>query len=238
MSIKAILFDLDGTLLPMDQDYFVMTYFKMLANKMEPFGYESEKLFKSTWAGVKSMVLNDGSCLNEDAFWKTFAGIYGNEVYEQKPVFEEFYRDDFPKVQSVCGYDKRAKEVVELAKTKAKVVLATNPIFPAVATIHRMSWAGLCPEDFELYTTYENIGYSKPNPKYYTEVLNRIACSPEECLMVGNDVDEDILVTDGLGMKVFLLNDCIINKSESDISKYPQGGFDELKEFILTITSL
>lgn len=232
MSIKAILFDLDGTLLPMDQDVFVMTYFKKLAEKLAPLGYESEKLFKSIWAGVKAMVMNDGTCLNEDAFWKVFAGIYGEQVYNQKPVFDEFYRDDFPKVQCVCGFDKRAKEVVELAKTKAKVVLATNPIFPAIATKHRMSWAGLTPEDFELYTTYENIGCSKPNPNYYLEILNRIDCKPEECLMVGNDVDEDILVAEKLGMKMFLLKDCIINKSDSDISKYPQGGFDELKNYI------
>lgn len=232
MSIKVILFDLDGTLLPMDQDVFVMTYFRKLAEKLAPLGYESEKLFKSIWAGVKAMVMNDGSCLNEDAFWKVFAEIYGEQVYEQKPIFEEFYRDDFPKVQNVCGFDKRAKEVVELAKTKAKVVLATNPIFPAMATEHRMSWAGLKPEDFELYTTYENIGCSKPNPNYYLEILNRINCKPEECLMVGNDVDEDILVAEKLGMKIFLLKDCIINKSGSDISKYPQGGYDELKEFI------
>lgn len=232
MSIKAILFDLDGTLLPMDQDVFVMTYFKKLAEKLAPLGYEAEKLFKSIWAGVKAMVMNDGSCLNEDAFWKVFAEIYGEQVYEQKPIFEEFYRDDFPKVQEVCGYDSRAKEVVELAKTKAKVILATNPIFPAMATIHRMSWAGLLPEDFELYTTYENIGCSKPNPNYYLEILRRIDCKPEECLMVGNDVDEDILVAEKLGMTMFLLKDCIINKSGSDISKYPQGGFDELKLYI------
>lgn len=233
MMLKAILFDLDGTLLPMDQDVFVMTYFKMLAKKLEPYGYESEKLFKSIWTGVKAMVLNDGSCLNEEAFWKAFADIYGEHVYEQKPIFEEFYRDDFPKVQKVCGFDKRAKEVVDLAGRKAnKVVLATNPIFPAVATNHRMSWAGLSPEDFDLYTTYENIGCSKPNPEYYKEILRRIDCEPEDCLMVGNDVDEDMVVASKLGMKVFLLKDCIINKNDRDITEYPQGDFDELKAFI------
>lgn len=233
MSIKAILFDLDGTLLPMDQDKFVMTYFGLLAKKLEPYGYESEKLFKSIWTGVKAMVLNDGSCLNEEAFWKAFADIYGEQVYEQKPIFEEFYRDDFPKVQKVCGFDKRAKEVVDLARHKAeKVVLATNPIFPAVATKHRMSWAGLSADDFDLYTTYENIGCSKPNPEYYKEILRRIDCKPEECLMVGNDVDEDIIVATKLSMRVFLLKDCIINKNDVDISAYHQGGFDELISFI------
>ena len=233
MQLKAILFDLDGTLLPMDQDFFIKTYFGYLAEKLAPYGYEPEKLFKSIWTGVKAMVVNDGSCLNEKAFWKSFAGIYGDGVYEHLPIFDEFYKVDFPKVQSSCGYDARAKKVVELARKKAeKVVLATNPIFPEAATIHRMSWAGLSPEDFDLYTTYDNIGCSKPNPDYYREILRRIGCEAKECLMVGNDVDEDMIVASGLGMKVFLLKDCIINKNDSDITAYPQGGFDELIEFI------
>ena len=54
---------------------------------------------------------------------------------------------------------------------------------------------------------------------------------PEECVMVGNDVTED-MIAETLGMKVFLLTDCLINKLNEDISKYPHGGFDELKEFL------
>ena len=34
MNIKAVLFDLDGTLLPMDQDIFVKSYFGLLAKKL------------------------------------------------------------------------------------------------------------------------------------------------------------------------------------------------------------
>ena len=49
--------------------------------------------------------------------------------------------------------------------------------------------------------------------------------------MVGNDVGED-MIAQQLGMKVFLLTDCIINKEEKDIAKYPQGSFEELKEYI------
>ena len=112
-----------------------------------------------------------------------------------------------------------------------QVVLATNPIFPAVATESRIRWAGLEPEEFELYTTYENIGYCKPNPSYYQEILNRLGEAPEHCLMVGNDVGEDMIARD-LGMQVFLLTDCLINRENKDISVYPNGGFDELMDYI------
>lgn len=232
MEIKAVLFDLDGTLLPMDQEVFVKDYFKRLAIKLAPLGYESRKLVESLWAGVGAMVKNDGSCLNEEAFWKVFAQIYGEDSLNDKPTVDDFYKEEFAKVQSSCGYTPEAKEVVELVRAKGKMpILATNPIFPAAATNHRISWAGLKPEDFEHYTTYENSRHSKPNPKYYLDILEKIGCSPEECIMVGNDVGED-MIAETLGMKVFLLTDCLINKKEQDISGYPQGSFKELKAYL------
>ena len=54
---------------------------------------------------------------------------------------------------------------------------------------------------------------------------------PEECLMVGNDVGEDMVVRQ-LGMQVFLLTDCLINRQGEDLSAYPSGGFPELKDFL------
>ena len=111
------------------------------------------------------------------------------------------------------------------------MALATNPLVPAIATESRIRWAGLEPSDFELYTTYENSGFCKPNPDYYKNILDRIGCTAEECLMVGNDVAED-MVARTLGMGVFLLTDCLINKNNSDISGYPQGDFDTLKSYL------
>ena len=230
--IKYILFDLDGTLLPMDQNVFVQDYFSRLARHIAPIGYPPETLFQNLWKGVGAMVMNDGSVKNEVVFWKVFEQIYGEKVYNDVAVFEEFYRTDFQNTAKVCGYDPKAKESVEKIKAMGyKAVLATNPIFPAVATESRMRWAGFEPGDFDYYTTYENSHYGKPNLKYYEEVLKNIGAKPEECVMVGNDVAED-MVAAKLGMKVFLLTDCIINKYDEDIEKYPHGGFDEMVKFI------
>lgn len=232
MEIKAVLFDLDGTLLPMDQDEFVKAYFKLMVKRLAPLGYEPEKLVKVFWTGVQAMVTNDGSCMNEAAFWKVFIKVYGEASIKDKPVIDEFYREEFNKVQSVCGFRKEAKEAVELVRAKGKhPVLATNPLFPAIATENRMRWAGLEPEMFDAYTTYENSHYCKPNPKYYLEILDKLGYKPKECVMVGNDVEED-MITETLGMKVFLLTDCLINKNHVDISAYPHGSFAELKEYL------
>lgn len=230
--IKAVMFDLDGTLLPMDQDVFVNGYFKFLAKKLLPRGYEPEKLIQSIWTGTKAMVMNQGEKTNEEAFWDCFQEIYGDKVLEDKAIFEEFYRVDFQKAIEFCGFQKKAKEVVDLVKEKGyQTVLATNPIFPRIATESRMKWAGLEMEDFLFITTYEDSCHSKPNPEYYMDLVRRLGCSPEECLMVGNDVTED-MVAEKIGMKVFLLTDCLINKEKKDISVYPNGDFDALMEYI------
>jgi FMN phosphatase YigB (HAD superfamily) len=181
------------------------------------------------------MVKNNGSCSNEDAFWTFFTGIFGKQTLEHLPVFEDFYANEFQGAQAVCSQIPQAAEAINLVKEKGfRVALATNPIFPAIATRSRIRWAGLTPEDFELYTTYENSRFCKPNPAYYQDILAQMNLRPEECLMVGNDVTEDMIAQE-LGMQVFLLTDCMINKNNEDISAYPHGGFPELLEYIRSL---
>lgn len=228
MDINTILFDLDGTLLPMDQEKFVNGYFKMLAAKLAPYGYEPQQLINAILAGIEAMIKNDGSQLNEDAFWKRFVEIYGDKVLADKPVFEDFYKNEFQDARSFCGFNPKAAETVRLLKDKGyRVVLATNPLFPSIATESRIRWAGLEPSEFDLYTTYENTSYCKPNLDYYRDILKRINCRPEECLMVGNDVGEDMVV-EALGMQAFLLTDCLINTQKKDITAYLHGSFEQL----------
>ena len=233
MSIKAVLFDLDGTLLPMDQEEFVKAYLGLLGKRLVPKGYEFEKFTNVMCAGVGAMVKNDGTCTNEERFWKVFTEVFGEKSLEDKPFIDEFYHTEFNKVQAVCGFDPKAKEIITLVKEKGLLpVLATNPLFPHTATENRMRWAGLEPEMFAAYTTYEDCHFCKPNPKYYQELLEKLQLKPEECVMVGNDFDEDIVPTEALGMKTFLLTDCLINKKGADFSKYPQGDFEALKNYL------
>ena len=232
MPITAVLFDLDGTLLPMDQELFAKTYFTSIAKYVAPRGYEFDSLIKGIWAGTKAMMKNTGEKRNDTVFWETFASLFGNRVYNDMPTFDRFYAEHFDDIAPVCGHDARAARAVRLCRERGrKTVLATNPIFPKIATVKRMGWAGLMPEDFDLFTTYEDSYYCKPNPAYYTTILDELGLTPEECLMVGNDVGEDMIARE-LGMQVFLLTDCIINRKDADISVYPHGGFDALLAFL------
>lgn len=232
MELKIVLFDLDGTLLPMDQEQFTRYYFKLLAQKAAPHGYDPQKLINAIWTGTAAMVGNNGSQTNEAAFWKSFSEIYGEKALADKSLFDEFYIKEFQEAKAACGYNPLASSLISYLKELGyRVALATNPIFPATATESRIRWAGLSPDDFEFYTTYENSCYCKPNLNYYKAVLGKLGAAAEECLMVGNDVSED-MVANELGLSVFLLTDCLINKGQKDLSLYPHGGFAQLRDFL------
>ena len=230
--ITTILFDLDGTLLPMDQEVFIKAYMAGLTRKAAAHGYDPLQVPGAIWAGTKAMVKNDGSKSNEDVFWQTFSAVCGKDAKQDIAVFEDFYRNEFQEIRHLCGFDPRAGETVRQIKDLGyRVVLATNPLFPAIATHSRARWAGLNPEDFEIISTYENSRHCKPNLDYYRDVMDALGVKPEECVMVGNDVDED-MIAEKLGMKVFLLTACLINKSGTDITRYPKGSFPELMDFV------
>ena len=232
---KAILFDLDGTLLPMDQEVFVRDYLGRMAAFLAPHGYDPQSLIKAVWAGTGAMVKNDGKAENEDVFWQVFNSAVGRDAKQDLALFEEFYRTEFQKAKDSCGFNPAAVEAIRQIKDMGyRLILATNPLFPAIATYSRIRWAGLNPEDFELVTTYENSRFCKPNPDYYREILGKIALDGSQCLMVGNDVGED-MVAQKLGMKTFLLTDCLINKTAEDISQYPHGSFPELLHYIRSL---
>ena len=229
---EMILFDLDATLLPMDQNEFVKEYFKHLARKLAPNGYEAGALVDAVWKGTAAIIRNDGSRSNEDAFWSEFANILGEDALADKPLFDEFYMNEFENARGVCGFNPAAAGTVRALKAAGfRVALATNPIFPAAATEKRIRWAGLEPEDFELRTTYENSAFCKPNPAYYTDIARSLSVKPSACLMVGNDATEDMAAQEA-GMSVFLITDCLINRENKDISVYPNGSFEQLMEYV------
>lgn len=86
--LKAILFDLDGTLLPMNEETFIPKYLKLLSERMEPKGYNKEDFIKVLWSGTKKMYLNDGSKTNEDVFWNEFSSYFGDDSLKDKDYID------------------------------------------------------------------------------------------------------------------------------------------------------
>lgn len=231
MTKKVILFDLDGTLLPMDAGRFDKLYFELLVKEWSKFGYEQKRLLEVIKNGLEKMVANDGSKTNEEVFWDYFVGVYG-EAVKDRPYFDAFYRDCYDKLKQTCGYLKEANDVVKYLKSKGyRLALTTNPVFPAIATRKRIKWAGLDINDFEIVTTYEDYHYCKPNSKYFQEVIDKLGVKAEDCIMVGNDMIED-LCAEELGIQMFMVIHNLINRTNKDVSEYPNGNLQDFLNYL------
>lgn len=238
--IKNILFDLDGTLLYMEsQENFIKLYFEALCKRFcKELKLSPKELTDGVWQGTKDMFFNDGERINKEIFWESFSGACGKDILKYEKDFDDFYNNEFAYAKQATGDNPYAESCVNLLKEKGyRLVLATNPVFPYVATASRIKWAGVNPENFEYITVYDNSSYCKPNPKYYEEILKKLNMKPEECLMIGNDVDED-MCTAHMGMETYLVTDCLENKNHKDYSDFRQGTFKDFYEFAKSMPSI
>ncbi|MGN0687415.1 MAG: HAD family hydrolase [Oscillospiraceae bacterium] len=231
--ITTVMFDLDGTLLPFEQETFVKEYFGELCKKLAPLGYDPKKTVEAVWAGTKAMMKNDGARVNSEVFWEVFNSMFDG-MPDAKPMCDEFYTAEFDRVKSILAYEVDRRPVIERLKAAGlRLVLATNPLFPANGMYTRMNWAGLKPEDFDLVTHYDNSSFCKPNPEYFKEICEKLGVDPTECIMVGNNAVEDTAAAK-LGMEVFLLPEFIENPTGADYSAYPQGTMEDAVEYIVS----
>ena len=225
--IKAVLFDLDGTLLPMDQSIFLKEYLKCLAAFVVPHGIAPDKMVEATMSATEYMIHNDGEKFNKEVFWENFWKLIGEKREDLVEITDEFYLGNFKEVRNYVGENPHARNIVEEAHRNGKKgVLATNPVFPMAAQLERISWIGLDGNDFDLITSYDNSKFSKPNPHYYRDICDKIGIAPENCLMIGNDERDDMKAATEAGMRCFLVTDCRI-MSDHFVWTGERGSFEQ-----------
>ncbi|MCL7748313.1 HAD family hydrolase [Halalkalibacter alkaliphilus] len=227
---KVILFDLDGTLLPMDTQQFITNYIKELAPRVGHI-IDPNEFVKALLAGTDAMIRNlERAKTNEQVFEETFLSLTSLSREDIWPTLDEFYEKVFPTFSHMTSPSIKAKEVVEESlKQGFRVAIATNPVFPKSAIYHRLKWAGIDDQPFELVTVYEEISFTKPNIEYYQDICARLHVEPSECIMVGNDVQED-MVTSTLGMKTFLVEGNVIDRGKPRYQIDDRGTLEELYE--------
>lgn len=229
--MNTILFDLDGTLLPLNTELFMKIYFEEMAIAFEDL-IDKDKLVEAIWAATGVMVKNIEKKKNEAVFMETFESLITGDIDVFKERFDAFYDNGFLKVRGSVMENKWIKKSVELLKEKGyQLVLATNPLFPKKAILTRLEWTGLHPEDFIYMTSYEDNHYCKPNLHFYEEILERIGKDASSCMMVGNDVQED-LVAGQLGMKTYLITEHMLNRNNGTIVCDEQGGYEDFYHFV------
>lgn len=236
--IDTILFDLDGTLLPMHTEKFTERYFKELSEKLKDY-FTAEEVTKYMWNATEYMInREEREKTNKEAFFEDF---YKNVTHKEEiltPMLEDFYESDFNKVQEISEVSDEIVKAVEVLKQKGyNLVVASNPLFPKTAMINRIKWAGLDEEDFMFITSFEEMHFSKPNLNFYKEILLIINKEPKDCLMVGNDIEEDMVVSK-LGIKTYLINNFV--RGDIDKSEYIDyiGDYSDFYKFVKNLPRL
>lgn len=201
-TLKAVVFDMDDTLLSINLNAFIGMYALDETNLL---AQAARKSTVSLFAPVGSAMLelNNGSRAEGDA--RTNRQFFADELQRRCgiPLLEpaitdmlEFYeREVLPKKNDrlISARPREgAHEAVEAVLDRGlRIALLTNPSFSRACIECRMGWGRMLDMPFELVTTWENSTRVKPSAGYYLEALGKLGLSPEETLMVGNDPKRD-----------------------------------------------
>lgn len=206
----TLLLDLDDTLLLNPATAFQPAYLKALAKELSQH-FDPQVMIRELLAATDRMIENENpSQTLEQTFDAAFYPALNVQRSDVQSAIEHFYADVFPHLQSVTQPRPEALRLVELAQQKGyRLVVATNPLFPLTAIQQRLAWAGL-PVDttpFAAVTSYEGYHFAKPNPAYYAEILAQIGWPDDPAVMIGNDLNDDILPAARLGLCTFWLRE-------------------------------
>ena len=204
--MRAVLFDLDGTLLDIDIDAFIRRYFAQLGPVVARVAGDSltpEQAIDVVMRSTRAMMRPHPGRTNQAAFDDAFVELTGADLEVAYEHFNEFYATVFPTLKDGLGPAVGGAEAIEAAcELGLNVAIATNPIFPETAIRQRMEWAGIADLAIPLVTTFELMHACKPDPGYFLETAALLGVAPQECLMVGDDPELDMPAAN-VGMSTF-----------------------------------
>lgn len=229
---RAVFFDLDGTLLPMELDEFMRSYFQSLGAYVARFGVGGESFMAGMKAGIKAMAAHDDGLPNAEAFWGGFFTHVDPDATDWKTQLDAYYDHEFGELGAgMQPHPAAARTVEALAAKGYPLVLTTMPMFPQRAVEWRLTWAGVDPSRFARITSFMNSTSVKPRLTYYAENLAAAGVAGFDVLMVGNNTLEDLAVL-GLGADAFLVTDHLIDPVQFDVASVKHGSLEELAAWV------
>jgi FMN phosphatase YigB (HAD superfamily) len=228
---KAILFDLDDTLLKNSMATFAPALSHSFTCYMAHL-IPTEHIIPALESAIQAMDANEGGGpTNEEVFSAVFYPAVGYELEDLASLVERFYAEEFPKLRYLTRPLPEARLVIEWAfKRGLEVAIATGMQLPRTAVEQRLEWAGVPVTEFDyaLLTTWSNMHASKPHPGYYHEVLAHLGRQPDECLMVGDDWEQDIIPATSVGIPSYWIAEPDDQPPKQRILHVGQGTLSDL----------
>jgi FMN phosphatase YigB (HAD superfamily) len=234
MTIRLLL-DLDDTLLNSNIDALIPVYFQKLtahlAGQLAP-----EQLLTQLVRGTRTMYAStDPLKTLEQVFSEAFYPALGVSREALAARIDDFYDHVFPELQPLTSPRADAQEFVAWAFGQGfDLSVATDPLFPRKAILHRLRWADLPPErtPFSLISDFETFHFAKVSQSYYPEFLLRLGWEAEPVLMVGDSLERDIVPAQRAGLPVFWLR--AEGQAAPEAADIPQGTFADLRHWLET----
>ncbi len=211
--IRAVLFDLDDTLLRLSTDAFSRKYIAALGGALMTAHptIRPEAFQGAVRSSIKTTAANtDPTRTNGENMNAAFASALALSEAEIASAFHGFYESQYAGLRAEADPMPGARELVAtLADEGYTVVVATNPVFPRGPVMERLRWAGFDTEalPFAWVTTMDNMHFIKPTPHYYEEILARVGVEAEDALLVGDDLNNDILPGTAAGLATYWINE-------------------------------
>lgn len=222
----TLLFDLDDTLLDTNIETFIPAYFQAFSEHMDPYVPSTVMVPALISATQLMMESEDLTRTLQNVFEDDFYTKIGVRKQDLSEIIKDFYDHIFPKLSVTTDPRQGAVPLIDWAMSQGhQVAIATDPLFPREATRHRLRWAGFDPDRFELVSSFESFHFTKSHAAYYAEMLGQLGWPEGPVLMIGNDMQRDIIPANKLGLKTYLI------ETESASGPGPEAGRGKLTDF-------
>ena len=188
--LRAVLFDLDGTLLDIDGEGFLDAYVDLVVEAWAP--QDADAFRAQLMAASVAFFRSDGGRTNGEAFRTALAGFLEQTPEAIADRLADIHRTALPRVALRGRPVEGARACVQgCLRLGLQVAVATTPIYMPEVIALRLRWAGLDDLPWDLVTHSENMHTCKPDPAYFQEAAAQLTTPPASCLMVGDDPMQD-----------------------------------------------
>lgn len=226
----TLLLDLDDTLLDSNIEALIPVYFQKLAAFLSD-QVPADQFIPALARGTQVMYASTRSDQTlEQVFSANFYPALGLPQADLAARIDQFYDEIFPTLQPLTKPRPAAVALVEWAFAQGwQVAVATDPLFPRKAILHRLRWAGLPPEKypFTLISDFQTFHFAKVSVAYFPEFLGHLGWTDGPLLMVGDSLERDIYPAREAGLPAFWLAD-----GTPPPPGVPSGSLDDLRRYL------
>ncbi|MFH2201903.1 MAG: HAD family hydrolase [Elusimicrobiota bacterium] len=189
MKLKAVLFDLDETLLPVERVYRrgVRAAWREFRRERRVSGDRFCKLYCAARRTVKSRLGAAPTARSRLLYFKELVeAAAGRPRPAQALALMRAYDGAWSALETGAG-----RRTARRLAGRYALGVVTNQ----VCTMQLLKMSRLDPRGrlFAARVTSEEVGVEKPDPRIYREACRRLGCRPAEALMVGDSWKDDIL---------------------------------------------